>query len=95
MREKIIEVLKTIEDPEIFLDVWFLGLIYRLDIKEDNNVEIDMTFTTPLCPVGPELVDNVMKGVKSVEGVKEVKVNVVFNPPWQPSDEVKGLLGLM
>lgn len=95
MREKIIEVLKTIEDPEIFLDIWFLGLIYRLDIKDEGNIEIDMTFTTPLCPVGPELVDKVMQGVKSVEGVKEVKVNVVFNPPWTPSDEVKGLLGLM
>jgi metal-sulfur cluster biosynthetic enzyme len=92
-REQIIEVLKTIEDPEILLDIWFLGLIYRLDIIEDK-VEIDMTFTTPLCPVGPELTESVRSKVAACEGVKEVDLKVIFVPPWKPNEEVRALLGL-
>jgi metal-sulfur cluster biosynthetic enzyme len=92
-REAIIEVLKTIEDPEILLDIWFLGLIYRIDIFEDV-VEVDMTFTTPLCPAGPELIEQVRTKVAELQPGIEVKVKVVFDPPWQPNDEVRGLLGL-
>ncbi len=94
-RDQIIEVLKKIEDPELFLDIWFLGLIYNITIEDSGSVEIEMTFTSPMCPAGPMLVEQVRTGVKSVEGVAEVKVRVVFEPAWQPSDEVKGLLGMM
>jgi metal-sulfur cluster biosynthetic enzyme len=94
-REEIIEVLKTIEDPELFLDIWFIGLIYRIEILEDGIVEIDMTFTSPMCPAGPELSSAVQQKVSELPGVKEVKLKIVFTPPWEASDEVKGLLGMI
>lgn len=93
-REQVIEVLKTVEDPEIFLDIWFLGLIYNIDIKEDA-IGIDLTFTTPLCPAGPMIVDEVKTKVGKLEGIKTVDVKVVFTPPWEPSDEVKAMLGMI
>lgn len=92
-KDQVIEVIKTIEDPDIFLDIWFLGLIYNIDIQEES-ISIEMTFTTPLCPSGPQLVAEVKDKVGKLEGVTDVAVNVTFNPPWQPSDEVKSLLGL-
>ena len=92
-KDQVIEVIKTVEVPDIFLDIWFLGLIYNIDITEER-IAIEMTFTTPLCPSGPQLMAEVKEKVGKLEGVKEVKVNVTFNPPWQPSDEVKSLLGL-
>ena len=94
MREAIIETLKSIEDPELFLDIWFLGLIYNIQIDQ-GHVVIDMTFTSPMCPAGPQLKHEVQTKVAAVEGVTEVTVNITFNPPWEPSDEVKGLLGMM
>lgn len=93
-REEVIEVMKTVEDPELFLDIWFLGLIYSIEIN-DTAVAIDMTFTTPLCPAGPQLVEEVRSKTHALEGVTDVQVKVVFSPPWQPSDEVKGMLGMM
>lgn len=93
-REAIIEVLKTIEDPELFLDIWFLGLIYGIDIGENGAVAVTMTFTSPMCPAGPMLVDEVKKKVGEVAGVVEVAVQVVFSPPWKPSDDVRAMLGL-
>lgn len=95
MKDKIIEVLKTIEDPELFLDIWFLGLIYDIEVDSDNHVAIDMTFTTPLCPFGPELVQQVHDGIMGIDGVEDVRVSVVFDPPWSPNDEVKALMGLI
>ena len=92
--ETIIEVLKTVEDPELFLDIWFLGLVYDVRI-EGSKVTIEMTFTTPLCPYGPQLAEEVKSKVEAIEGVSEARINVVFNPPWQPSDEVKGMLGYL
>ena len=93
-REEIIEVMKTVEDPELFLDIWFLGLIYSIEIDEDK-VNIEMTFTTPMCPAGPELVEEVRSKTAALDGVADVKVKVVFSPPWEASDEVKGMLGMM
>ena len=64
MKDKIIEILKTIEDPELMLDIWFVGLIYKVDVNEDDgNVYIEMTFTTPLCPAGPDMVNEVYEKV--------------------------------
>jgi metal-sulfur cluster biosynthetic enzyme len=95
-QEQVIEAVKLVEDPDLFLNIWFLGLIYGIVIdNETGKVTIDMTFTTPLCPSGPQLVADVKKNVGQIPGVKEVEVNIVFSPPWQPSDEVKGLLGMI
>lgn len=92
-KELIIEALKTVEDPELFLDIWFLGLIYGIEI-EGGKVGIKLTFTSPMCPAGPMLIDQVKTKVGAVPGVTEVQVEVVFSPPWQPSEDVKALLGL-
>lgn len=94
-RDDLIEALKTVIDPEVMLDIWFMGLIYSLEISDEGRVAIDMTFTTPLCPAGPQLVDEVKQKVASVSGVSGVDLQVVFTPPWQPSDEVKALLGMI
>jgi metal-sulfur cluster biosynthetic enzyme len=93
-RDAIIEALKNVEDPELHLDIWFLGLIYNIGIAE-GDVVIDMTFTSPMCPAGPQLKHEVQTKVGAVPGVKTVTVVITFNPPWEPSDEVKGLLGMM
>lgn len=93
-RDAIIEALKNVEDPELHLDIWFLGLIYNIGIDE-GDVVIDMTFTSPMCPAGPQLKHEVQTKVGAVPGVKTVTVVITFNPPWEPSDEVKGLLGMM
>ena len=91
-REEVIQVLRTVEDPELFLDIWFLGLVYNIDIQDDR-VSIEMTFTSPMCPAGPMLIEQV-KTKLTAAGAKEVAVNVVFNPPWTPPDEVKAMMGL-
>ena len=82
-REKIIEALKNVYDPEIQLDVWSLGLIYDIGI-EGNKVRILMTFTSPMCPYGPALLDDVRRHVSSVDGVGEVDVEITFTPVWGP-----------
>jgi metal-sulfur cluster biosynthetic enzyme len=92
-RDKIIEVLKTVEDPELFLDVWFLGLIYNLNI-EGQQVDVQMTFTSPMCPYGPQLVEDVRKAIKGI-GFDPVNVSITFDPPWEPSDDVKAMLGMI
>lgn len=98
-KEQVIDVLKTIIDPEVLLDIWFLGLIYTINIEQPNldksNVYIEMTFTTPMCPAGPDLMDQVRTKVGAINGVSAVDLKLTFNPPWQASDEVKGLLGMM
>ena len=93
-RDHIIEALKNVEDPEIRLDIWFLGLVYSIEIDE-SHVVIEMTFTSPMCPYGPELKRDVENKVSAVPGVDKVSVNITFQPAWEPSDEVKGLLGMM
>lgn len=82
---RVVSVLKTIYDPEIPINIYDLGLIYRVDVDEDNVVYIDMTLTTPACPITVFVVQQVINYVKGVEGVKDVKVNITFNPPWNPS----------
>ncbi len=93
-REELIEVLKTVIDPELYLDIWTLGLIYDIKI-EDTKCAIRMTFTSPACPAGPYLVQEVKEKTTSLEGVSETDVEVVFSPPWEPSEELKQLLGLI
>ena len=88
----IVAALKTVYDPEIPADIYELGLIYKVDIDDDRNVEIEMTLTTPGCPVAGEMPGWVEAAVSTVPGVSAVKVNLTFDPPWdrsRMSDEAK------
>lgn len=88
----IISALKTVYDPEIPSDIYEIGLIYRVDIDDDRNVEVDMTLTAPGCPVAGEMPGWVENAVSSVDGVGLVTVKMVFDPPWTPdrmSEEAK------
>ena len=92
-RDQIIEILKKIEDPELYLDIWFLGLIYNITI-EGKQVDIEMTFTSPMCPFGPQLVEQVRKDISDA-GFAPVNITVTFDPAWTPSDEVRAMLGMI
>ena len=81
----IVAALKTVYDPEIPVDIYELGLIYRVDISDERNIDIDMTLTAPGCPVAGEMPIWVEDAVSAVGGVGQVKVNMVFDPPWDPS----------
>lgn len=85
MTDDIVAALKTVYDPEIPSDIYELGLIYRVDIDDDRNVIIDMTLTAPGCPVAGEMPGWVENAVATVQGVQSVKVNMVFDPPWDQS----------
>jgi metal-sulfur cluster biosynthetic enzyme len=90
-KEEIIEILKQVEDPELMIDVWTLGLIYEITIKE-NEVYVLMTFTSPLCPYGKVLFEEIEAKIAD-KGFKP-RVNITFDPPWAPSDEIKDMLGM-
>ncbi len=85
MKEAIIAACKTVNDPEIPVDIYELGLIYNIDIKEDGLVDITMTLTTPMCPVADALPMEVQEKVLGVDGVKDVNLQLVFDPPWDKS----------
>ena len=85
LTDDIVGALKTVYDPEIPVDIYELGLIYKVDIEDDRTVLIDMTLTAPGCPVAGEMPGWVENAVASVEGVGDVRVNMVFDPPWDPS----------
>ena len=79
---KIVEILKTVYDPEIPVNIYDLGLIYRIDVNEDASVNVDMTLTAPSCPAADFIMEDVQQKVESVEGVKSVNINLVFEPQW-------------
>jgi FeS assembly SUF system protein len=85
LTDDIVTALKTVYDPEIPADIYELGLIYRVEISDDRDVAIDMTLTAPGCPVAGEMPGWVENAVLTVQGVKDVKVNMVFDPPWDQS----------
>ena len=91
-KKDIINVLKTVTDPELQIDVWTLGLIYEIEIK-DKNVNIKMTFTTPMCPYGPMLIDMIKSALEDKLDI-EADVDVVFDPPWEPSEDLKAYFGV-
>lgn len=96
--EKIVKTLKTVYDPEIPVNIYDLGLIYKVDIDENKTVNIDMTLTAPNCPAVDFIVEDVKMKVEAVEGVKAVNVNIVFDPPWDKdmmSEEAKLELGFL
>jgi len=82
LKNQIIEVLKTCYDPEIPVDIYELGLIYNIDVNEAGEVKLDMTLTSPACPVAGTLPGEVESKIKAVEGVSAVKVELVWEPPW-------------
>jgi FeS assembly SUF system protein len=97
LTDDIVAALKTVYDPEIPADIYELGLIYKIDIADDRAVGIDMTLTTPNCPSAQELPAMVENAVASVPGVGPVAVNVVWDPPWEPSrmsDEARVVLNM-
>ena len=97
LTDDLIGALKSVYDPEIPVDVYELGLIYRVDVSGARDVEIDMTLTAPGCPVAEHMPRWVEDAVRSVDGVGDVKVNMVFDPPWDPSrmsDEARVALNM-
>jgi FeS assembly SUF system protein len=92
MTDRLVEQLKTVYDPEIPVDIYELGLIYKVDLSDDMDVVIDMTLTAPGCPVAGEMPGWVEEAILQVGGLKSCTVNLVFDPPWDPSrmsDEAK------
>jgi len=82
INSKVIEVVKKIYDPEIPVNIYELGLIYKIDVDEKNKVNVDMTLTSPNCPVAESLPNEVKENIKKVEGVSDVNLNLVWEPPW-------------
>ena len=97
MTDDIIEALKSVFDPEIPVDIYELGLIYKVDLSDDRDVVVEMTLTAPGCPVAGEMPIWVEEAVKKVEGVRSARAQLVFDPPWDPSkmsDEAKLALNM-
>jgi FeS assembly SUF system protein len=98
IEDKIVAILKTIFDPEIPVDIYELGLIYEVQINKEGHVDIDMTLTSPNCPVAESLPKDVREKVESVEGVTSAEIHIVFDPPWDKdmmSEEAKLELGFL
>lgn len=96
IQERIVEVLKTVYDPEIPVNIYDLGMIYKIDIYDDGNLDMDMTFTSPSCPAADFIFEDVRTKVESIEGVKSANINLVFEPAWDQSmmsEEAKVELG--
>ena len=83
--QRIIEVLKTVYDPEIPVNIYDLGLIYKIDLDMEGSVDIDMTFTAPSCPAADFIIEDVRSKVMAIEGITSAKVNMVFEPEWDKS----------
>lgn len=97
LTDDLIEALKTVYDPEIPVDIYELGLIYKVDVNDDRDVVVEMTLTAPGCPVAGEMPGWVEDAVKKVDGVKSARANLVFDPPWDSSkmsDEAKLALNM-
>jgi len=96
--EQVIEALRTVYDPEIPVNIFELGLVYKVDIDDDRRVHIEMTLTSPACPVAGTLPDEVKDKVEAVEGVRGAAVDVVWDPPWHPgmmTEEAQLELGMI
>ena len=89
--EKVIEELKKVVDPELGMDIYTLGLIYNIEIK-DNKIDIRMTLTSPMCPYGPQIIEDVKEKVGAL--TPEVNTEIVFDPPWEIPQEVRSILGI-
>ena len=98
IKNKVIECIKKIFDPEIPVNIYELGLIYKIDVDEKNNVKVDMTLTSPNCPVAESLPQEVEEKIRSIDEVKTAEVEITFDPPWTKdlmSEEAKLELGFL
>lgn len=98
LRDKIEDALRTVYDPEIPVNIYDLGLVYAIKINDDNNIHITMTLTAPACPAAPEIVFDAESKVRAIEGVKDVHIQLTFDPPWTKemmSEEAKLELGFL
>ena len=96
LQERIVEVLKTVYDPEIPVDIYNLGLVYRIEVQDDAHVDLDMTLTAPACPAADFIMEDVRSRVEGIAEVSSVTVNLVFEPEWDQSlmsDEARLELG--
>ena len=85
IEERIVDVLKTVYDPEIPVNIWDLGMIYKIDVLDDGNVNVDMTFTSPSCPAAEFILEDVRSKIESVSGIKAANIELVFEPVWDQS----------
>ena len=85
IEEKIVDVLKTVYDPEIPVNIFDLGMIYQIDVKDNHTVDLDMTFTAPNCPAADFILEDVNRNVESLDGITACVVNLVFEPAWDQS----------
>ena len=96
-KEDVIAALETVVDPELNLDIWNLGLVYNVEV-DSSAVNIDLTLTTPMCPVGPLIMSNAKEAVDALDGVEETNIELVWEPPWDMemmSEDLKFMLGKM
>lgn len=96
-QEEVFEALKTVYDPEIPVNVVDLGLIYDVQVNDDNNVYVQLTLTSPGCGMGPHIAQQAEWAIQDVEGVEEVEIELVFDPPWTPdliSEEARAQMGM-
>ena len=98
IEQKIVEMIKTVYDPEIPVNIYDLGLIYRIEVKDDNSVEVDMTLTAPNCPAADFMMEDVRQKIEGIQGIGQVTINLVFEPEWSQdlmTEEAKLELGLL
>lgn len=98
LEEKVVAMLRTVFDPEVPVDIYSLGLVYKIDIDDDGNLAVDMTMTAPNCPMADFIVEDARIKLDSIEGVNSVSINVVFEPEWTKdmmSEEAKLELGFL
>ena len=92
-KEDIIKTLKKVVDPELQIDIWTLGLIYEMKVWEGNKIHLKMTFTSPMCPYGPQLLEETKYTLRGA-GFENPEIEITFDPPWQPNEDIKMMLGL-
>lgn len=98
LENKVVEILRTVYDPELPVDIYSLGLVYKIDVDDDANLHIDMTLTAPNCPAADFIVEDARIKLESIEGLKSVDINIVFEPEWNQdmmSEEAKLELGFL
>ncbi len=98
LEEKVVEMLRTVYDPEVPVDIYSLGLVYKIDLNDDGDLSLDMTMTAPNCPAADFIIDDARIKLESIEGIKSVVINLVFEPEWNKdmmSEEAKLELGFL
>ncbi len=98
IKEQVVDALKTVNDPELGIDIWNLGLVYDVDVEEDNSVKVEFTLTTMGCPIGPMIDEQIKQATAHIEGIGEVSSELVMYPPWsveKMSPLAKSALGMV